>query len=96
MKKSSNGWLTPRRSNAILRRMPIQKTTPTGRKTAQPLKGRKNSVVQQYKEFFVPAPSPTWQHDEDNFSLDQPSPVKWVQTETTYGIDVTLCPMANA
>jgi len=74
-------------------------TTPvTTRKKSgkSPLKPRTQTVQQKYGNFFVPAPSPYWQQDNEDFSLDQPSPYKWVQTETTYGIDVTLIPGSNA
>ena len=54
------------------------------------------SVEKQYKVFFVPTPSPLWQRDDNNYSLEQPSPFKWIPNETTYGIDVTLCPVPNA
>jgi hypothetical protein len=57
---------------------------------------RRPTIERQYLHFFTPLPSPVWQDEDDNFSLDQPSPYKYVQTETTYGIDITLCPKPNA
>jgi len=77
-----------------LLRMPNR--IPAGRKGPKPAKGKKLSVATEYVKFFVPTPSPLWQRDDDGFSLDQPSPYKWVQTVTTYGIGTTLCPMADA
>ncbi len=58
-------------------------------------KDEKLGVEEQYRHFFVPSPNPTWQRDEDNFSLDQPSPLKFVPSETTYGIESLLCPNFN-
>ena len=78
--------------------MPIETPTVARQKRLKnkPLKTKVPTIQDRYNQFFVPSPSPLWQREDDNFSLDQPSPVKWVQTETTYGIDVTLCPPANA
>jgi hypothetical protein len=45
----------------------------------------------EYARFFVPTPSPLWPQDGINFSLEQPSPLKVVPSETTYGIFVP-CP----
>ena len=44
-------------------------------------------VEKQYLEFFVPNPPPVWRQDDDDVSLDQPSPLKTVPSETTYGIE---------
>jgi hypothetical protein len=99
MKKRSKRVLTQSDKKTNLRRMPVKRmTTPTRQKRSQirPLKHKRLSVVERYRQFFIPTPSPLWQHDEDNFSLEQPSPYKWVPSETTYGIDVTLCPTPNA
>jgi len=63
---------------------------------SKPLIFKRSQAEEQYNRFFTPTPSPLWPRDDDNFSLDQPSPYKWVETETTYGIDVTLCPMPDA
>ena len=43
------------------------------------------SVEADYLEFFVPKVSPLWRTDDDEFSLEQPSPLKIVPTETHYG-----------
>lgn len=52
-------------------------------------------VEETYNRFFVPDTNPTWRSDEDNFSLDQPSPLKFVPSETTYGIESLLCRKSN-
>ncbi len=56
------------------------------------LNGEKLGVEEEYRQFFVPSPPPAWQQDDDNFSLDQPSPLKFVPSETTYGIESIVCP----
>jgi hypothetical protein len=57
----------------------------------KPKRGKNSRLTRQYLQFFMPV-VPVWQHDNDNFSLDQPSPLKWVPTETTYGISSMTCP----
>ena len=49
-------------------------------------KDEERTSEELYRNFFVPAPSPLWKNDDDNFSLEQPSPFKWVPSETTYGV----------
>jgi len=44
------------------------------------------TVESEYLGYFVPIPSPLWRNDDENYSLEQPSPLKWVPSETTYGI----------
>jgi hypothetical protein len=56
----------------------------------RPVKQPKLTVEFRYQQFFVPQPPSTWPQNDDNFSLEQPSPLKWVPTETTYGINVPL------
>lgn len=51
----------------------------------------KPAIEQLYNKFFAPSTNPSWRQDEDNFSLDQPSPLKFVPSETTYGIESLLC-----
>jgi len=54
-------------------------------------------IIEQYKRFFVPNPSPLWRNDDTNFSVEQPSPLKVVPTETTYGVDdLVLCQISDA
>jgi hypothetical protein len=97
MKKQSKSVLTKNSQNATLLRMPIE--TPTvarhKRSNSKPLKAKKSTVQERDSQFFVPTPSPLWQNDE-NYSLEQPSPFVWVPTVTTYGIDSSLCPVTNA
>jgi hypothetical protein len=50
----------------------------------------------EYSRFFVPTPSPLWPEDDINFSLEQPSPLKVVPSETTYGILVPCLPNSTA
>jgi hypothetical protein len=50
------------------------------------LKQKKLSVTKRYQQFFSPIPSLFYRHDDGNVSLEQPSPLKWVPSETTYGI----------
>jgi hypothetical protein len=66
------------------------------RTVVKPFKAKKLTVEERYRRFFVAAPSVNWRHDDDNFSLEQPSPYRWIPNETTYGIDVTLCPVPDA
>jgi hypothetical protein len=42
-------------------------------------------LERRYTLYFKPNPS-VWTTEESEFSLEQPSPVKIVQTEVTYGI----------
>jgi len=77
--------------------MPIE--TPTAarlkRSKSKPLKTKKLTVQQRYNQFFVPTPSPLWRDDND-YSLEQQSPIVWVPTVTTYGIDSLCAPVTNA
>jgi len=59
------------------------------------VKDEKPGVEEQYSQFFVRNPRPAWQSEDDNHSLDQPSPLKVVPSETTYGIESLLCPAFN-
>lgn len=58
------------------------------------LRLRKN-LTERYQEFFVPH-----QHlhriDDEGLSLEQPSPYRWVPSETTYGIGSILPVEQNA
>lgn len=51
-----------------------------------PTRKKEKSVESEYLGYFVPAPSPLWRSDDENYSLEQPSHLKWVPSETTYGI----------
>jgi hypothetical protein len=87
--------LTKTEKVTSLQQMPNFKSA-SNRAKIKSLRVKKATIQDQYTRFFVPAPSPLWVHDDEGFSLDQPSPYKWVETETTYGIDTTLCPISNA
>jgi hypothetical protein len=78
--------------------MPKAKTTVTRRKRSQswPFRVKMPAVVKRYNRFFVPPPPRPWQQDEDIVPFEQPSPLKWVPSETTYGIGAQWCPMTNA
>jgi hypothetical protein len=97
MKKLSKTVLTKNSQHTILLRMPIE--TPTvarhKRSNSKPLKAKKSTIQERYNQFFTPTPSPLWL-DNENYSLEQPSPFVWVPTITTYGIDSSLCPVTNA
>lgn len=85
MKKGNKSVLTKSRKHATMRRMPKMKSGKTRRSGI----GSKSHVLEhQYTKFFVPPPPRPWQADEDISPFDQPSPLKWVPTETTYGIGV--------
>ena len=71
------------------------KSTASIRKKRKVLALKKEKPEDAYRRLFVPTPSPLWQRDDDNYSLEQPSPLKWEPSETTYGIDVLL-PLPNA
>jgi hypothetical protein len=45
---------------------------------------QETTIEDQYVEFFVPRVSPLWAKDADDYSLEQPSPLKPVPTETSY------------
>jgi hypothetical protein len=87
MKSSKHERLTKANKRAILRRVPFKMKTPTrkNRLKNKALKQERLLVVKRYQRFFIPPPPPSWQSD-DNSSLEQPSPLKWVPSETTYGI----------
>jgi hypothetical protein len=62
---------------------------PTRGKKAKPLES-------EYLGYFVPPP-PVRSDDEDNYSLEQPSHLKWVPSETTYGVGPLVEPsLVNA
>jgi hypothetical protein len=54
------------------------------------------TVEELYQRLFVPTPCPQWRNDNENFSLEQPSILKWVPSETTYGVGVILRRKSNA
>jgi hypothetical protein len=88
MKKSTKLPLTRKAQKTTLRRMPpkIKALTHQRRLQNRPLQRKGRSFVTRYQKFFIsPAPR-TWQEDEDIAPFDQPSPLKWVPSETTYGI----------
>jgi hypothetical protein len=49
------------------------------------------ALMRQYLRFFAPNPHLS-QLDESDFYFDQPSPLKWVPSETTDG---TMMPLLN-
>lgn len=50
-----------------------------------------------YSKFFIPKVSPEWANDDDEkFQLDQPSNLKLVPTETTYGVGGVFTPSTIA
>jgi hypothetical protein len=55
------------------------------RKTT-PAKRKKVSAARQYTQFFVPAVSPLWKNGDDGFYFEQPSPLEYFPSETTYGV----------
>ena len=55
-----------------------------------------NSIELDYLEFFVPKVSPLWSQDQDQFSLEQPSPLEIVPTETTYSSGGIFSPVPCA
>ena len=85
-----------KRRSPMRTKLPTKSAKQKSLKSLKALKAKKGGLEKQYEEFFVPRPSPLWLRDEDNFSLEQPSPLKWVPSETTYGIDVNLCPTSDA
>jgi hypothetical protein len=90
MKKTNKKMLTKKTSKATVRRMPLEMSSARRHNYLKnkALKRKRLSFIKRYQRFFVP-PQPTlWQEDDDNSSLEQPSPLKWVPSETTYGIGV--------
>jgi len=55
-----------------------------------------NSLEIKYNRFFVACPSPLWASDDDQFSLEQPSPLQRIESETTYGIGHLQQQVCNA
>lgn len=47
---------------------------------------RKSTVMRQYFHLFPPVPAVPVPRPEDSFSLEQPSMLRWVPSETTYGV----------
>src|SRR5262245_2291335 len=91
MKRRHKKRLTRASDKSSIRRMPNSKSTRPGR-LKRLLRVKKSTVERQYNQFFVPDRA----HDEEVASLDQPSPYKWVETETTYGVETPLCPIPDA
>ena len=69
-----------------LRRMPAQLEARHKR-----LKGsrtaKRAALENRYLQYFTPPPPRTWQQGEGAPIFDWPSPLKWVPSETTYGIN---------
>lgn len=51
---------------------------------------QETTLETEYVNIFVSIPAPAWKQDDQNYSLEQPSFLKWVPSETTYGIDFLL------
>jgi hypothetical protein len=88
MQKSLKKVLTTKRASTTLRRMPLNMKRPTrqSRLKNKVLKRESLSFVKHYQRFFIQPPPMPWQQDEDIMPFEQPSPLKWVPSETTYGI----------
>jgi hypothetical protein len=78
--------LTNGKKRPTIRRMRAETQPVQEHQSNRPAGRRAPPAEVLYTTFFVPAPSPFWRNDEENFSLEQPSPFKWVPSETTYGI----------
>jgi len=91
-------YLTSLNENTRFLKMAMHTTASMTKKRAKinSLKSKQVSLEEQYHRFFVAAPAPMWRQEGDHFSLEQPSPVKWVPSETTYGINQWLCATSNA
>lgn len=86
MKKLKKNTLTPANGKASVVRMPTA-VPPAPKLTRSEILPRKDRTSEElYRQYFVATPSPQWKTDDDHFSLEQPSPLKWVPSETTYGI----------
>jgi hypothetical protein len=69
----------------------------TGKRTPPNRVKKPKTLEHEYLGFFTPAPSPIWRNDSENFSLEQPSILKWFPSETTYGVGTLAVPVpANA
>lgn len=55
-------------------------------KLKTPVKRRRESAARQYNRFFVPVVSPLWKNDDNGFYFEQPSPLEYFPSETTYGV----------
>lgn len=67
-------------------------------KKSSPARGKKEQPLleKEYIRYFTQLPIAR-RGDDYEYSLEQPSHLKWVQSETTYGVVVTLEPsLANA
>jgi len=78
-----------------MQQVKAMKTATHTMKKSRQQKRKVSTIQEQYRKYFVPAPSPTWQNEYDNFSLEQPSPLKWVPSETTYGVNALLLPIVT-
>lgn len=98
MKENSKTVLTKKNHRTILTEMPVETpdVTPQKRSKNKSSRTKQPPLQDQYNQFFVAAPLHLWRGDDNNFSLEQPSPYKWIPSETTYGIDVTMCPIPDA
>ena len=84
MKRDAKRVLTRGRQKMNLQRMSL-KTRISKSQTLSKKKASKLRIVKQYERFFTPTPF-VWQQNDDFVFYEQPSPLKWVPSETTYGI----------
>ena len=84
MKTINKKRLTRRASRSIVQTMPTAAPSPAKRIRSKPSQAADTTVEDQYAEFFVPKVSPLWAKDEHDYSLEQPSPLRFVPTETSY------------
>jgi hypothetical protein len=84
MNKINKKNLTRPKHGSIVKKMHAT-ASPSIKRTQSKSSSKKDPTIEeQYSEFFVPRVSPLWAKDENDFSLEQPSPLKVVPTETSY------------
>jgi hypothetical protein len=78
--------LTKKRASTTLRRMPAQLEARQKRRKASRT-AKRGTLEYRYSQFFTPPQTRGWHQEEDTPIFDRTSPLKWVPSETTYGIN---------
>jgi Zn-dependent protease with chaperone function len=79
--------LTKNGQTSTLQRMPMKTRTATRQKQSKKAAFNTQNlpVVKRYQKYFSPIPSQQWRQN-DITHYEELSPLKWVPSETTYGI----------
>jgi len=82
-----NSVLTKNNQTSTFQRMPMKTKAATRQKQSKKvaLNAQNLPVVKRYQKYFFPIPSQQWRQN-DITHYEELSPLKWVPSETTYGI----------